>query len=221
MRESGNPDGILLNRSPKGGRPSQEIASQLGVHILSVTLAEFGRRGVDGTTMDAIAAAANVSKRTLYLRFGSKEDLILRVIEYGFACHIEPVSSVRPPDGALRERLLHISTRMLNMSLKPEVLILESLAIWATKRAPDIYQRAKQLLNDGPIALIKAILHQSINNKEIQIDDIDYVSLFAFDVLIRVPRYRILVADELPNTPAAKREYLEKAMGLLMKALAP
>ena len=60
----------LAPRDPKGGRPPQEIAAQLGEHILQVALDQFIAHGVEGANMDDIAAAANVSKRTLYSRYG-------------------------------------------------------------------------------------------------------------------------------------------------------
>lgn len=44
--------------------------------ILGATLALMSERGLDGTTMDAIAARAGVSKNTIYRRWSSKSELV-------------------------------------------------------------------------------------------------------------------------------------------------
>jgi len=61
-------------------------------------------RGIDATTVDAIAAAAKVAKGTFYLHFKSKEDLVL---EYAHR-RLEHVRSVLPEIlmlGSMREAL--------------------------------------------------------------------------------------------------------------------
>ncbi|MEP3154685.1 MAG: hypothetical protein ABJO64_00010 [Nitratireductor sp.] len=46
----------LAPRDPKGGRPPQEIAAQLGEHILQVALDQFIAHGVEGANMDGSVA---------------------------------------------------------------------------------------------------------------------------------------------------------------------
>ncbi len=48
--------------------------------ILDTAIQVFIKSGYDGTSMDLIAAAGGVSKRTLYNHFGSKENLFQEVI---------------------------------------------------------------------------------------------------------------------------------------------
>ena len=45
--------------------------------ILSTAIELFSRRGLDGVTMDAIAAAADVGKGTIYNYFATKEDIVV------------------------------------------------------------------------------------------------------------------------------------------------
>ena len=49
--------------------------------ILSGAIQEFLVRGFAGTTMDGVAAAAGVSKTTVYSYFQDKESLFLALIE--------------------------------------------------------------------------------------------------------------------------------------------
>src|SRR6516164_7179281 len=47
--------------------------------IQRAAIGEFLRNGYLGTSMDDVAAAASVSKQTVYKHFGSKEDLFLAI----------------------------------------------------------------------------------------------------------------------------------------------
>ena len=49
--------------------------------ILDAAVREFGTCGFDNTTMDRIAEVANVSKRTVYNHFPSKEDLFKAIVD--------------------------------------------------------------------------------------------------------------------------------------------
>ena len=53
--------------------------------ILDAAVAEFRSAGYEATTMDRVAAAAGVSKRTVYNHFPSKDALFLRILEEMFA----------------------------------------------------------------------------------------------------------------------------------------
>jgi AcrR family transcriptional regulator len=48
--------------------------------VLHAALALFGERGIEGTSMDAIAQAAKVSKATIYNHWPDKEALLLEVM---------------------------------------------------------------------------------------------------------------------------------------------
>ena len=61
-----------MQPSAKRGRP-QEADPRL---VSRVALRLFERRGFDKVTMDEIAAAASVSRRTLFRLFPSKSDLV-------------------------------------------------------------------------------------------------------------------------------------------------
>jgi AcrR family transcriptional regulator len=55
--------------------------SQTYEEIAARAAAEFHRRGITATGVDALSRAAGISKRTLYERFGSKDGLIVAAYE--------------------------------------------------------------------------------------------------------------------------------------------
>ena len=66
------------------GRPRQERGVRTEAAILEATLRLLAARGVQGTSLDAVAEAVGVAKSSILWHFGSKEELLLRVAEHVF-----------------------------------------------------------------------------------------------------------------------------------------
>ena len=74
-----------IHKLPVGGlarppRPAPLRTERTRAAIREAANRLFLERGVDATTVDAICAAAGISKGTFYLYFHRKEDLL---VEYG------------------------------------------------------------------------------------------------------------------------------------------
>ena len=63
------------------GRPSASRAAEIDLAVRAAALELFLDAGFEAASMDAIAAAAQVSKGTLYARYDSKEALFRTVLE--------------------------------------------------------------------------------------------------------------------------------------------
>lgn len=212
-QETGAPR--LAARSPRGGRPTQEMAERLSAHILDISLEQFLSHGIDGASMDSIATEANVSKRTLYSRYGSKVGLIMATIQWGIARHMRPIATKRL-EGTVRQRLMLVGRKMLDLSLKPEILGIEELARHVT--STHIAERGTSLAvsSQTGIDLIRAILEEA-RGKNGRISapiDIQFAAAMLLDALVIIPRTRILW-KQLDNTPQAKTDYLERTLDLL------
>jgi AcrR family transcriptional regulator len=79
----------------KNLRPARTSATRQRLFDASMEL--IGERGAAGVTVDEIAAAAGVSKGTVYYNFGSKSELIAQLLRHGV--------------DILKARLLEASTR--------------------------------------------------------------------------------------------------------------
>ena len=210
----------LPPRDPKGGRPPQDIAARLGAHILDAALQQFIRQGVEATSMEAIASAASVSKRTLYARFGSKMDLLVASIEYGVAKHLNPLSS-RGGGASLHERLLDVGARFLDLALKPEVIGMEALVTWIANEQPTLREVVHERGVAIAIAIVEQILEDGARQGEVVLKDKTFTAAFVLDALVTVPRDRIVVSMRLGDTKAAKRAYLQGAIDLILTGLSP
>ena len=79
---------------PQGARPGE---------IVAAALASFADRGYAATKLEDVAAAAGVSKGTIYLYFPTKEDLFRAVVRQAVLPNVEaaeaesPATPVPPP----------------------------------------------------------------------------------------------------------------------------
>jgi TetR/AcrR family transcriptional regulator of autoinduction and epiphytic fitness len=62
-------------------RPGRPVSREKQSALLEAAIAEFQKHGYEGASTDAIAAAAGISKRTLYNHFPSKEALFRSLVE--------------------------------------------------------------------------------------------------------------------------------------------
>ena len=205
----------LPARNPKGGRPSREIAAKLRIHILDVAFEQFVVGGVEDTSMEAIAAAAKVSKRTLYDRFGSKRALLIATVQQGVARQMSPIGS-DIPGGSTRDRLLHVGTKFLDAALKPEAIGLEALVRWLTMHEPEPGETESIIGEQSGADVIRSILEDA---GEVEGDDLPFLASLIFDMLVTAPRVRILVRRDLENTPRAKAEHIKRTIDFLAQAL--
>ncbi len=68
---------------PRRGRPSAEETRRRMTEVLKVARQEFVRNGYRATTLESIASAAGVSKRSLYLWHADKAALFLACVNEG------------------------------------------------------------------------------------------------------------------------------------------
>ncbi|ABP64503.1 transcriptional regulator, TetR family (plasmid) [Novosphingobium aromaticivorans DSM 12444] len=76
-------DANSTSGSGRRGRPSAESTRLRMAHLLEVARGIFVRRGYRATTMDEVAAAAGVTKRTLYAWHSDKEALFRACVMLG------------------------------------------------------------------------------------------------------------------------------------------
>lgn len=207
--------------SPVGahGRPSQELSDRLGRHILDVALTQFSVNRFEGTSMDSIAAAAQVTKRTLYMRYGSKRGLLLAILEQDRSDAIGTINA-RNLRGDTHTKLLHLARKVLDVSLTSRAIGFESLMKQLLMLEPD--RQAHELLPLGGeawIGLFKAVLEEEPALSGMDDEALLFTASYLFDALITTARIRILLRRDLKDSPAAKKAFQEKTLLLLAGGL--
>jgi TetR/AcrR family transcriptional repressor of mexJK operon len=109
--------------------------------IIEAATEAFLRNGYRGTSMDEIAAAASVSKQTVYKHFADKERLFSEIVRATVDEASTPVSDeVRSlqDSGDLEADLRDLARRQLAMVMQPRILQLRRLVISEAARFPEL-----------------------------------------------------------------------------------
>jgi TetR/AcrR family transcriptional regulator of autoinduction and epiphytic fitness len=123
--------------------PHQRLTDRKRVAIVGAAIEEFLAAGYDATSMDRIAARANVSKRTVYNHFPSKEALFAAILHQLWDASQDGDAPSYRADQPLRAQLLDLLERKLRLLHDESFLSLARVAIAAGIHSPE---RAREMV---------------------------------------------------------------------------
>ncbi len=105
--------------------------------VLDAARACFLELGYAGTSMDAVASRAGVSKATIYAHFQGKDELFGAIMRRRCA---QSIPEVPPPPAAedARTVLTEIGRRLLELFLSPEAMAVYRIVVAESCRHPDL-----------------------------------------------------------------------------------
>ncbi|WP_170414605.1 TetR/AcrR family transcriptional regulator [Ruegeria atlantica] len=119
--------------------------------IIEAAVAEFQEKGFADASMDRISAQAEVSKRTLYKYFESKENLF-RSIVLELSNRFAAVRDIRYEKGRdIRAQLTDLAWAEGRILMLPEVMAMARMVISETLRNPDLAAAAQGKLDKTAI----------------------------------------------------------------------
>lgn len=154
---------------PQAGlaRSDQRAARKRG-EILTAARRVFTAQGYVGTSMDAVAAEAGASKRTVYQYFADKEELfagvVLETVDRGYEYFKPYNEALAEVDGDRLEEALVAHARLaLTGIMTPEILRMRRLVIAEAERFPALgreYYERSWVRTQALLAQSFATLHQ-------------------------------------------------------------
>ena len=122
---------------------TQRLTDRKRAAIVQAAVAQFRTHGYEATSMDQVAAAAEVSKRTLYNHFASKEALFAQILLQLWERSVALLDLAYRPDRPLQEQLSALLLQKVAMVSGEDFIDLARVAITATIHSP---QRAQDML---------------------------------------------------------------------------
>lgn len=182
-------------------RPRSEEAHRAALHATVQVLLESG---VDGVTLDEVAARSGVAKSTLYRHFGSKESLVAQAARH---CVIEHPT---PDTGNLADDLAFLFGRYQSSEEAQRFPDLFPMLIDAANRDPKMREVVDEVLDERRRP-IRTVLQLAQLRGEIGTDlDIDA----AIAVIVGPLTYRRLV-ERREVSPEFKETTLRMAVAAL------
>ena len=176
---------MSVNQAPaRQGRP-KDLNKRAAIIAAAIVL--FGRQSYDSVTMEAVAAAAGVSKMTIYSHFSDKETLFESIVTSVSDRYMSafPVSEVS--EGPLAERLNGIGVGYLSVILSADVV---SMAHTLSSELRTDEVLAQRFFAAGPgrvRAALAAIIEAAVASGDLRVDHVsraaeDLISLWAGSV---------------------------------------
>jgi AcrR family transcriptional regulator len=194
----------MAERRP--GRPRDE---SINVAILDATVDEMIDKGMDGMSMEGIAARAGVAKTTVYRRWSAIDELCIAAI-----CRLDSaVEAVEPSGETVRDELLAHLERMRRKWTNDRYGAVMRRAAADAAANPELYASARARIVGPHIAAMNRTLQRAVDEGVIRSDvDLDWVR-------------QLLVAPVLAATMTLKtrvsRAQLEFTLDTVLGGLAP
>jgi TetR/AcrR family transcriptional repressor of mexJK operon len=179
----------------RGGRPSLLEAEQLRDKILDVATELFFAEGYGATSIEAIAKAAGISKRTFYHRFKDKAEL------FGAVVH-RLIERMRPANdapyftyagGGIEALLRNLAALILQAALSPHALALNRMLLAEAARFPEL---AAVLSREGArresIQRIGGLLEQAARSGALTIEAPLFAAEQFIQMVVSAPQRRAL-----------------------------
>jgi TetR/AcrR family transcriptional regulator, mexJK operon transcriptional repressor len=177
----------------RSGRPSKADAERLRERILSAATELFLAEGYGSTSIEAVAARARISKRTLYDRFEDKAALFAAAV-HGVIAHIRPPPEVPLIEGAaLPDMLRRLAQFILSAALAPQALALYRLVHAEAARFPQLARAVQSDAgNREAVTLIGNLLARELPDSKLAAEDREFAAAQFIFMVMTIPRRRAI-----------------------------
>jgi TetR/AcrR family transcriptional regulator, mexJK operon transcriptional repressor len=205
-----------VRRARLGGRPSRAEALRLRERILTVATELFLAEGYGTTSIEAVAAAAGVSKRTFYHRFDNKAALFAAVV-HRIIQQIRPPPEVPLLEGSnLHNILRRLAGLILSAALSPQAIALHRLVTAESVRFPSL---ARAVYDEGwaheATKLIGDLLARELRGVRLSAEMRHFAAMQFLYMVVALPQRRIMGLG-VPLTPKELDQWADNAVRLFL-----
>jgi AcrR family transcriptional regulator len=188
--------------------------------IIAAALASFAERGYAATKLEDVAAAAGISKGTIYLYFPTKEDLFRAVVRQAVLPNVEAAeANLASHTGSSADMLRMLAQRFL-LLLDSDLTAVPKLVLAESGNFPAIAQFYADTVLRRAFRLVEDILTRGMQRGEFrQMDVHATLPLFAGPfLLLALWKHSLGRHTDLTFDP---RAVADAHIGVLLRGLAP
>ena len=146
---------------PRAGRPTREQAQARLAELLDTALDLFLAKGFEQTTVEAVAAAVGMTKRTVYARFPDKAALFKAAVRRAIErTRTSPEALAALDSGELETTLVAFAQWRVAHVTKPEGLRLQRILATESYRFPEIFNWSVEDGAGPAIAFLTGVLRR-------------------------------------------------------------
>ena len=179
----------------------------------------FTNQGFGGTSMDAIAAEAAVSKATLYAYFSSKEDLFTQVVESDAERYIHVLDGkTAKPIASVLNRL---GDELASLILSPETVAIYRIVMAESANFPDLGARFHHAGPSRLIARVAACLAAAMDRNVLRRAPAKEAAGHFIALILGELQVRALFQGGGPIEPETRTQVTRRGVETFLRAYAP
>lgn len=210
---------LIACKSPGPGRP-KDLEKRAA--ILGAAKQLFPSLGFEGTSMDAIAAAAGVSKLTVYSHFRDKETLFVEVIRQKCEEQLLPEFFESSLRGSIRKTLLIIARGFFGLIISDESIglmrMLMAEACKGSSRLPQLFWEAGPKRSNE---MLEHLLATATKSGQLDVQDVHRAAGQFFCLIKGEHHLRRLIGCGEPISAAEVEWHIENVVDMFLRAYAP
>ncbi len=207
-----------VKQSTLRGRPTRAESEAIEQRLRVVAVAEFVANGFDGTKMEAVAAAAGVTKRTLYAKYPDKEALFAAVIPRALA-EMPFQGDFEVPEGDLETALRGLARQIVARLIEPQAVNLRRLAMFEAHRIAELDQVDPGEVWSNSLRPVVGLLEAHAEAGEIVADDLEVAAELFLAMVAGTPT---IWADlGVFRAPAEEARRIDRAVTLFLSGIVP
>jgi TetR/AcrR family transcriptional repressor of mexJK operon len=212
---------VPLTKPQGPGRPKD---MEKRAAILDAAKALFVRNAFAGTSMDAVAAEAGVSKLTVYSHFGDKDNLFREVIRAQIQDLMPEDTYQHAPGESIRDTLERIALHHVRLDCDVQNVGTFRAILSDCRQGNPRY--GKLLWEEGPdrtLGLMKRLLQQAVDDNKLDIPNVaraagQFISLIKGEMMMR----RMFGCEECAQSYATELEQTARdGVHMFLRAYSP
>jgi len=217
MSESVTGDSLLTENLPEVGKPQ----SPKRAAIIAAAAELFLHSGYGAVSMDAIAAKAEVSKRTVYSHFPGKDVLFAAVMTSHCDRMVGMDNLQLNPESEPAEVLRDLGTRLLTLVTSPEAVALFRTVVAEADRFPEL---GRTFFESGPLRWIETLgpyLKEQDRRGRLKVPDPEAAATLLQHMVKDPLHMRRILGVQQVVTEAEVRAHVKAMVGNFMRLFAP
>lgn len=185
--------------------------------ILEAAKRLFPQHGFEGTSMDAVAAEAGVSKLTVYSHFGGKESLFIETVRCKCGDLLPAKLFEVDVKAPVRGQLLGVARAFFGLMMSDQALGMHRTLVASSQQSPKL---AKLFWEAGPMqtqAALATMLQKEVDARQLDIADAHLAATQFLALLKGEHHARMLFGCGQPGT-AEIEVHLEATVDMFLRA---
>jgi AcrR family transcriptional regulator len=201
--------------SYSAGRPTRDQASALADRIVEAAACLIAQNGYQATSVEAIARAAGVAKRTVYSRFDGKPQLLAAVLRL-LVSRLTPPLTMGLAHLNLRTRLETLGRHLLHYCLTEEAVTWTRLISSELARVPELADTVQQETVEVVDRYTRNLLQAAIDAGELPPIDLAFAAR-TYSQLMIAPARELAATGASPGTTAEQDRYIAQAVDFFLR----